>query len=253
MNNRYVDKNAREHRVDGPSDVFDESATPWDQITEAQDGELEARAQLTARYSAFAYRYLLRELGDSHAAADLSQDLIVRLLQRRFRGLARQRGSFRAYLRRALIHLIADHYKQRKRQPKQLGDDDIPAPVEALTKDFELLWRKKLLERTLEDLGSTGRNGKLCQTIIDLRRKRPRSSSMELAKQLGFRLRKSISPEAYRLSLHRARQAFADLLVTEVSRDLGDPSPDQVIDELIELDLLKFCRSAVQKRRYVRP
>jgi len=47
--------------------------------------------------------------------------------------------------------------------------------------------------------------------------------------------------------LQRAHAKFAELLVDEVATSLGTPSREEVAEELRELDLLKYCRSAVER------
>ena len=52
-----------------------------------------------------------------------------------------------------------------------------------------------------------------------------------------------------RQTLHRAREKFADFLVQEVLQTLREPSVDQLEEELIDVDLLEFCRPALDKLR----
>ena len=49
--------------------------------------------------------------------------------------------------------------------------------------------------------------------------------------------------------LHRSRDAFADLLLDEVINSLADGSLDAAEQELIELDLLEYCKPALERRR----
>jgi hypothetical protein len=43
------------------------------------------------------------------------------------------------------------------------------------------------------------------------------------------------------------RGKFADLLLEEVSRSLHAGDPDKLAEELIELDLLDYCRSSLER------
>jgi hypothetical protein len=52
-----------------------------------------------------------------------------------------------------------------------------------------------------------------------------------------------------RVLLHRAREAFAELLLAEVTESLTDGSLDEAEEELIELDLFDYCRPALDRRR----
>jgi hypothetical protein len=58
-----------------------------------------------------------------------------------------------------------------------------------------------------------------------------------------------LSESAVRQILRRARDKFAKLLIDEVSRSLGGANPDRLRQELADLDLLVYCRSALDKRR----
>ena len=51
-----------------------------------------------------------------------------------------------------------------------------------------------------------------------------------------------------RKALQRSHAKFAELLVEEVAISLGEPSREELAKELGELDLLKYCRSALERR-----
>ena len=73
----------------------------------------------------------------------------------------------------------------------------------------------------------------------------------EEARRLSEKLGKPINAGAVRVSLHRAREVFGDLLLAEVAESLVDASLDDVEQELIELVLLEYCRPALERRRKV--
>jgi RNA polymerase sigma-70 factor (ECF subfamily) len=58
-------------------------------------------------------------------------------------------------------------------------------------------------------------------------------------------LGKTLTEENLRQLLHRARKRYAELLVDEVARSLDTAETDKVAEELIELQLMSYCRSAV--------
>jgi hypothetical protein len=62
-----------------------------------------------------------------------------------------------------------------------------------------------------------------------------------MARALGSQLGRALSAGAVRLLLWRARGFFAQLLVAEVVHSLAAPTHDAVVDELGELDLLRYC------------
>jgi hypothetical protein len=57
-----------------------------------------------------------------------------------------------------------------------------------------------------------------------------------------------VSEAGVRQTLHRAREKFADLLLEEVARELDDPTPERLEEELSELSLLDQCRAALERR-----
>lgn len=63
-----------------------------------------------------------------------------------------------------------------------------------------------------------------------LRRRRPRAGG------------RTIRPEAFRKQVSRARRLFAELIVAETSRTLGDPTPLKVEEELIDIGVMKYVR-----------
>ena len=71
--------------------------------------------------------------------------------------------------------------------------------------------------------------------------------SPEMADRLTAQLGKPMTPENVRKTLQRAQAKFADLLLDRVAESLDDPSAD-LEAELKELDLLRYCRSALARR-----
>jgi RNA polymerase sigma-70 factor (ECF subfamily) len=54
---------------------------------------------------------------------------------------------------------------------------------------------------------------------------------------------------AVRVLLHRSRDTFADLLLEEVRQSLASGNLNDVEEELIDLDLLQYCRPSLDKLR----
>jgi len=50
-------------------------------------------------------------------------------------------------------------------------------------------------------------------------------------------------------ALQRAHTKFAELLLDQVAVSLTEPSATQLAEELRALDLLKYCRSALERRK----
>ena len=76
---------------------------------------------------------------------------------------------------------------------------------------------------------------------------RPDASSTELADELSERLGRTLTGTHLRVWLHRSRETFARLLVSEVEQSLETTSRDALEQELSELELLEYCRGALEK------
>jgi hypothetical protein len=88
-------------------------------------------------------------------------------------------------------------------------------------------------------------------SVLRFRAQQPDASSTEMAAYLSGELRAEhpLTDAAARKLLQRARMRFADLLIDEVAATLQNPSLEDLEQELIHLDLLHYCRSALQRRR----
>ena len=51
-----------------------------------------------------------------------------------------------------------------------------------------------------------------------------------------------------RVILHRAREQFADLLVDEVQQSLDTTDVGRIREELTDLNLLAYCKPALERR-----
>ena len=67
----------------------------------------------------------------------------------------------------------------------------------------------------------------------------------------GVFLKKPISADGVRQTLHRARALFADLLLDVVSQCAGSPDGAGLEKELIDLQLLDYCKSALNRRKKI--
>jgi hypothetical protein len=82
-------------------------------------------------------------------------------------------------------------------------------------------------------------------TILRCRTDQPDLPFAQFATQLEAQLGKPLTEEAARKRVERSRRRFAELLVDEVARSLGTDQPGLVAEELIELGLMCYCRSAI--------
>jgi RNA polymerase sigma-70 factor (ECF subfamily) len=227
--------------------VFQAHAGPTDAITAAQN-------ELMRRYGGAVYRYLLGALRDPDAAADLSQEFALRFVRGDFRRADPERGRFRDYLRVSLSRLVSEHHRRRKRRPILLSPDAPEPAVEDPSLDadeaFIASWREELLERAWQGLSEANA---AYHAVLLYRIDHSEASSAQMAEQLSERLQKTVNAAWVRKTLQRAHEKIADLLVEEVARSLGTGELGPVSEELQALDLLKYCRSALERRRPSKP
>lgn len=234
-------------------------STLWTMVSQAHhDGGDEvgaAQRQLLDRYGGAIRRYLLGALRDADAAEELFQEFAYRFLHGDFRRVDPERGRFRDYVKGVLFHLVADYHKKRQRLPRQMSPDRPDpaidcAPDAAQNEAFLTSWRDELLARTWTALASADRSGgPSFHAVLRYRADHPEQRSHEMADELSRLLGKPLTAAGVRKTLERARDRFADLLLDEIAQALTDATPERMEEELIDLNLLDHCRSALERRR----
>jgi RNA polymerase sigma-70 factor (ECF subfamily) len=230
--------------------------TMWTMLFRAHGSGAEAvpadQWAVLQRYQRAVYRYLLGAVRDADAADELAQEFALRFLRGDFHRADPKRGRFRDYLKTVLIHLVTDHHRAHQQAPGPLAlevADPLAAPPSLVEeeKSFVANWRTELLDRTwqaLLDFNPT------YHAALQLRIENPDMPSSEMAVQLTARLGNPISAALVRKSLQRAHEKFADLLVDEVALSLGESDKEKIQQELKDLDLLRYCQSALDRHRF---
>lgn len=225
-------------------------STQWTMVFQAHGAAgraMPAQQALLERYGRAVFRYLLGAVRDAQVAEDLAQEFALRFLRGDFRRAAPERGRFRNYLKTSLVHLVTDYHRQRQAAPVHLNPEgpDPAAPLEASEQDFAASWREEVLEQTWQALGNFNPT---YRAALFLRIQEPDLTSNEMAEKLTAQLGKPISAALVRKALQRAHEKFADLLLDEVAASLEDTTAGELENELRELDLLRYCRSALERR-----
>lgn len=228
--------------------------TLWTQMLSPDQAEFDSTRGLLLRYHGAAYRYLLGTVRDASVAEELSQEFAVRFIRGDFRSANPSRGRFRDFLKTSLRNLVRDHWRKAKRQrensPLLVDLPDDPSETLESNAVFLLGWREELLARTWDALAEYQQStGKPYCSVLRLKTQESRLSSPELAERLGRECQKTYSPEAVRQLLHRAREHFADLLLDETLASLPSPALDRLEEELADLQLLDYCRRALERRQ----
>jgi len=234
--------------------------TAWSMVRRAHGDHTalqSAQQTLLDRYGGAVRRYALAALRDEDAADEVFQEFALRFVRGDFAKADPERGRFRAFVKTSVYRLIVDFQRRRKQRRRagpmhsnvaepEAGRDELPIDEAA----FRTSWRDELLARCWQKLAEEEKQtGKPHHTVLRYRVDHPDLRSPELAAGLSEELAKPTNAGAARVLLHRAREAFAELLLDEVSHSLIDGTLDEAEEELIELDLLEYCRPALDRRR----
>jgi RNA polymerase sigma-70 factor (ECF subfamily) len=241
-----------------PNLRLNQIATLWSQVSQAHaadaDAARQARRVLLERYSGAIRRYLLGAVRNADAAEELTQEFAYRFLNGDLRGVDRERGRFRDFVKGVLFHLVADHHKRRKQQPGSLPADfaepgaDCSLAAER-EEAFRTSWRDELLARSWTALQAHEQSsGQPFYTVLRCRADHPDLPSAVLAERLSGPLGKPVTAAGVRKTLERARDKFADVLLDEIAQALEQPTVARLEEELIDLGLLEHCRDALLRR-----
>jgi RNA polymerase sigma-70 factor (ECF subfamily) len=234
--------------------------TVWSMVRQAHGDHTAVHAaqqSLLDRYGGAVRRYALAALRDEDAADEVFQEFALKFVRGDFGQVDPERGRFRAFVKTVVYRLIVDHQRrQKKRQQESPLHSNLPEPAAGSEETpgddtaFHRSWRDELLARCWQKLADDEKqSGKPHHTVLRYRVDHPNERSPELAAGLSAMLGKPVNAGAVRVLLHRARDAFAELLLDEVVNSLAEESIGDAEEELIELDLLEYCRPALDRRR----
>src|SRR5262245_24285363 len=134
---------------------------------------------------------------------------------------------------RALHNMVIDYYrgeagKKGNMKPLTIDPEQHDAPEER-DEAFSPLWRQELLNQAWRALEEHDQKSKqLHYAVLRYQSDHPEQRAPQIAEQLGPKLKRELTPESVRQTLHRAREKFADLLLEEVERSLESPTVEQL-------------------------
>jgi RNA polymerase sigma factor (sigma-70 family) len=239
-----------------PQSRLGEIPTLWSQVRAAQteSGPAAAAAleSLFQRYDDAVRRYLLAALGDEAAAADLSQEFALALVQGKLRRADPKIGRFRDYLKGILFRMVSQYRRRQKKQPSASSAALPERAVSDNDSDRQLQQRRRdeLLARVWAGLAERQPD---FFTVLHFRAAHPDLSAEELVAGLQPQLGRAATVDNLRQMLHRSRKLFADLLLADVTQSLKHPSLDAVRQELQDLDLLPYFQGLPASQHQQRP
>src|SRR5262249_801914 len=145
-------------------------------------------------------------------------------------------------------NLVIDAHRQRKHRPRPLPDDGagLCAPAQDLAdldRQFLDCWRDELLSRAWARLDAHEKEtGQPFHTVLRFPADHPGVRSLEIAERLAGIVGKRLTAVWVRQNLRRAREAFVGLVRDEVAHSLGDPSAEEIDEEMRNLGLWAYCR-----------
>ncbi len=228
--------------------------TLWSVVRHSQDTDSElsvsAQQQLLNLYGSAIKRYLLAALRDQDAADELFQQFALKFVEGGFRNADESKGQFRAFVKTVLYRMIASHFRKRSRSKQKTLQPDLINDwvVNESENDsqFSTEWRDEILEQAWQALENNDRQSKTNHFIIlTVKVNEPGLSSPEFAERLTELLGKPVKATAARVSLHRAREKFAKYVIESVAQSLENPTRQNIEEELIDLELISYCRDTL--------
>ncbi len=181
----------------------------------------------------------------------------MRFIRGDFRHADPDRGRFRDYVKTSVIHLLGEIRRREQARLRALSlhsglaeVEPTPAPSDIEESEFQQVWRRELLNRAWYELERQQRvDSPPYYAVLRIKADQPDLTAAELASQLQNSGNGAYTASGVRQVLHRARELFADRLLDEVARSAMSPDHDILFEELIDLDLLTYCREALKRRR----
>jgi RNA polymerase sigma-70 factor (ECF subfamily) len=224
--------------------------TRWSQVT-AAGGTTSPRAaaaleQLCRDYWYPLYAYVRRQGHSVEDAQDLTQQFFARLLERKHLRLAdRERGRFRTFLLTSLKHFLINEWNKAQAGKRGGGRRLLSLDAEATEtrfvaepadgaspdKEFDRRWAMVLLERVLEELARDFGGDERAHVFEVLKPCLAGEELQDSYAEIGLRL--GMSESNVKVTVHRLRRRYVELLRAEIGRTLGEQTAiDHEIQEL---------------------
>lgn len=200
-----------------------------------------ALAKLCQIYWGPVYAYVRKRTASPEQAQDLTQGFFARLLEKNYVGRADPaRGRFRAFLMTSVENFLCDEHDRATSLKRGGGQAPLSLdaaltgeemePAEALTPAvaFEKRWAKTLLDQVMTRLAreyqESGRGALFEHLQSHMWGESDSVPYEELSKRLGM------SNVHLRVTAHRMRQRYREILCDEVAQTVS--SPDEIKSEI---------------------
>jgi DNA-directed RNA polymerase specialized sigma24 family protein len=183
------------------------------------------------------YVYVRRQTPTREDAEDLTQGFFARFLERNYlEKLSSQKGTFRAFLLASLKHFLANEWDRAHRQKRGGGVAALSLdwqnadaryqiePADNLSPDklYDRAWAVTLLETVLARLREENAGEGKARLFEQLKGFLSVGSSSIPYGEAASKL--NLTETAVRLTVHRLRRRYRELLRQEISQTLSDPA-----------------------------
>jgi DNA-directed RNA polymerase specialized sigma24 family protein len=224
--------------------------TSWSLVAAAVEPTPDSQEALTTlcrRYWRPVYAFIRRNGSNQDEAQDLTQSFFAILLEKKYLGEAKeQRGRFRSFLLTAVKHFLANQWDLNHALKRGGGQVILsmesaeaeawhsPLAVDHSTPEhiFELRWALSVLEQVMvkmrAELEASGRAKHFDRLSAFLHGDANKVHYEELAEEFGT------SAGALRVSVHRMRHRYRELLRAEIAETVCGPDVDDEIRFLLK-------------------
>jgi RNA polymerase sigma-70 factor (ECF subfamily) len=228
-----------------PQDTF--ATTHWSAVITAGRRSTpqseKALGELCGIYWYPLYAYVRRRGYSREDAEDLTQGFFTRFLERNYLdGLSSEKGRFRAFLLASLKNFLANEWNKAHRQKRgghlaalsldwQIADSRYQIdPADNVTPDriYDREWALALLERVITRLRDECIADSKAQLFDELKPFLTADKSAVPYPQVAANL--GMAEGAVRVTVHRLRRRYRELLRDEIRQTLSDPA--QLADEM---------------------
>jgi RNA polymerase sigma factor (sigma-70 family) len=222
-----------------PGDIF--ATTQWTVVLAAGERSTPqsdlALEELCRAYWFPLYAYVRRHGHTKEDAEDLTQAFFADFLKKNYlEKLSAERGRFRAFLLASLKHFLANEWDKSQRQKRggglthvsldwqtadaqfQIAATNEPSPDKAFDREWAVALLTRVIERLQKECEVDGRSKQFKQLKIFLTAGKGALSHANAARALGM------DETAVRVTVHRLRKRYRQLLRDEIVQTLSDPA-----------------------------
>ena len=216
-----------------PPSMIENITTRWPMIRNP--------VQFVMRYAPAIRKYVGAVVRNPDDADDVTQDFLMRVMDKGFCPDNVVHGRFRDYLKAAIRYAAISHL--RRRAPAQISAEQLDSLIQPDPPDDRAWadeWRACLLERAWQalELHQQKTPGNLSYTVLRSYVDNPKEGSEARAAMLSKQVGRPLRADAVRQQYHRARKHFAELMIEEIRQTLHNPSDESIQQELVDLQLL---------------